>query len=281
MARPVTVGLDGSPESFVAADWAGREARARHTVLRLVNAWAVPDLSPGKEAAWHRWSERALHTAESELTAKYPDLRISTEQIPGRPGEVLLAEAGRAQLLVLGSSGFGQVSGFFMGSVGLELAARAATPTVLVRADPGDAEIRDIVVGLGLRRPCDRVLEFAFEAAALHGATLRAVHASRIPAVWNYAPWIVDAYVREAREATVRALSEALEPCRKKFPEVRVSEELSFDNPSHRLVDMAPEAALMVVGRGPRGSVLSARLGPVAHAVVHHAACPVAVVPHD
>ncbi|MET7935595.1 universal stress protein [Streptomyces sp. NPDC005322] len=41
----------------------------------------------------------------------------------------------------------------------------------------------------------------------------------------------------------------------------------------------AAGTALLVVGRTPRRSGLGTRLGPVAPAVAHHAACPVGLVP--
>ncbi|WP_179202557.1 universal stress protein, partial [Streptomyces caniscabiei] len=40
------------------------------------------------------------------------------------------------------------------------------------------------------------------------------------------------------------------------------------------------DACLVVVGRHVRRSPLGAHIGPVAHAVLHHAGVPVAVVPH-
>ncbi|MFD8653846.1 universal stress protein, partial [Streptomyces mirabilis] len=44
MPRTVTVGLDGSPESRAAADWAAREAKLRGLPLKLVNVWEpVPE----------------------------------------------------------------------------------------------------------------------------------------------------------------------------------------------------------------------------------------------
>ncbi|NDZ98224.1 universal stress protein, partial [Streptomyces sp. SID10116] len=36
----------------------------------------------------------------------------------------------------------------------------------------------------------------------------------------------------------------------------------------------------LVVGRRARRAPVGARIGSVAHAVLHHAPCPVAVVPH-
>ncbi|WP_432585525.1 universal stress protein [Streptomyces sp. HD1123-B1] len=282
MARPVTAGLDGSPESLAAADWAAHEAMLRDAPLRLVNAWPGPDqldLTPGREAAWHYWAERALRSARAELDAAHPDMPILTDQIPGYPGPVLLAEAERAQLLVVGSRSLGAVAGFFMGSVGLELAAHATTPVVLVRADAPETRDSDVVAGVDLHGTCDDVLEFAFDAAARRTAGLLCVYASRVPAIRGSAPWVVDVGLTDAREEAERTLADALAPWRDKFAEVRVVEEIASDSPARRLVEAARGAALLVVGRGPRRSGPGPRLGPVAQAVAHHAACPVAVVP--
>ncbi|NIY70242.1 universal stress protein [Streptomyces malaysiensis] len=282
MARPVTVGLDGSPESLAAAGWAAHEARSRDAPLRLVNAWPVLDqkeLTPGREAAWQYWAERALSSARAELDAAHPDMAILTDQIPGMPAPVLLAEAERAQLLVVGSRSIGAVAGFFLGSVGLELAARSVTPVVLVRADGREERHGDVVAGVEPGEPCDDILEFAFDAAARRGGVLRAVYANRVPAIRGDAPWVVDVGLCDAREEAEHSLGEVLAPWRDKFPEVRVFEEVASDSPARRLVGAAAGTALMVVGRGPRRVGFGPRLGPVAQAVAHHAACPVAVVP--
>ncbi|MDF3142987.1 universal stress protein, partial [Streptomyces sp. T21Q-yed] len=46
------------------------------------------------------------------------------------------------------------------------------------------------------------------------------------------------------------------------------------------LVDASHEADLLVVGARRREGHFGLQLGRVAHAVLHHSACPVAVVPH-
>ena len=46
------------------------------------------------------------------------------------------------------------------------------------------------------------------------------------------------------------------------------------------LLSVTARAQLMVVGRRARRTAVGARIGSVAHGVLHHADCPVAVVPH-
>ncbi len=46
------------------------------------------------------------------------------------------------------------------------------------------------------------------------------------------------------------------------------------------LVEASKEASLLIVGRRIRRAAVGAHIGPVTHAVLHHATTPVAVVPH-
>jgi nucleotide-binding universal stress UspA family protein len=50
---------------------------------------------------------------------------------------------------------------------------------------------------------------------------------------------------------------------------------------AHHLVDASRDAALVVVGRRNQHTPVGGHIGPVVQAVLHHAAAPVAVVPHE
>jgi nucleotide-binding universal stress UspA family protein len=50
---------------------------------------------------------------------------------------------------------------------------------------------------------------------------------------------------------------------------------------THPLPDASAGADLLVVGARRREGHIGRRLGRVAHAVLHHSACPVAVVPQQ
>ncbi|MFF7926589.1 universal stress protein [Streptomyces mirabilis] len=293
MPRTVTVGLDGSPESRAAADWAAREAKLRGLPLKLVNVWEpVPEpiaQAPllGPETHQH-WSERIPREAAEELRAAHPEVDVLIKQVTGRPAEVLTDAGKDAEPLVLGSRGLSGVGGFMVGSVCLAVVAHAECPVVLVRAE-GDTSgtdstvppSRPVVLGLDTRAPDDTLIGFAFEAAVLHGASLRVVHG------WNEPPYIayglppdLELNARLGAEEAA-AVSEVLRPWRQKFPTVDVVEDSLSGKAANRLVDASAEASLVVVGRRIRRSPLGAHIGPVTHAVLHHATAPVAVVPHD
>ncbi|MFF6881484.1 MULTISPECIES: universal stress protein [unclassified Streptomyces] len=51
-------------------------------------------------------------------------------------------------------------------------------------------------------------------------------------------------------------------------------------HPAEALLNASRNADLLVVGRRTEPTAAEGRLGPVTHAVLHHARCPVAVVPH-
>jgi nucleotide-binding universal stress UspA family protein len=314
MSRNVTVGLDGSTESRAAAEWAAREAKLRGLPLRLVHVWEpVPEpmaQAPllGAETQAH-WSERSKMgvppadcwgriprgTAEG-LRLRHPGVHVDTEQIPGQPAEALTEAAKDAELLVLGSRGMSGIGGFLVGSVGQAVVAHAEQPVVLVRAgeQAADGHAMDpsaipsaaalsgpVVLGLDADSPDDTLLTFAFEAAARRVTPLRVVHAWNLPPYYAYglpADPELNAVLGKQDAAT---LAEVLHHWKEKYPAVKVVEESRSGSAAVQLVDASREASLVVVGRRIRRSPLGAHIGPVTHAVLHHATAPVAVVAHD
>ncbi|WP_037673251.1 universal stress protein [Streptomyces griseus] len=286
--KPVlTVGLDGSPESLAAARWGAAAADRQGLTLRLLHAW-VP-LAPGPrgvsaESDQHHWAQRILHDAHVELHKRYPVLSIVEDLVADDARSALLTAAAKSRMIVLGSRGLAAAGSYFLGSTSMDVVARAERPVVLVRAsleETAPSPVANcVVVGLSLRDPCDELFEFAFSAAHARGVPLRAVHGHEVP-VQAHMPWGVDPEVAaEITDKAQKKLRKQLRPWRKKFRGMRVIKVLTLDSPARAVVHDTETAGLLVVGRRRHRGALAPRLGPVAHAAVHHAACPIAVVPH-
>ncbi|MGW1955859.1 universal stress protein [Streptomyces sp. NPDC001920] len=109
------------------------------------------------------------------------------------------------------------------------------------------------------------------------------MHAWQMPPVYGYNPAAVHISDEDGGlEARVtRDLDELLKPWREKYPQVPVVQTLGLASASAVVLQATGGAGLVVVGRKVHRPALGMRIGPVTHAVQHHSAAPVAVVPHD
>ncbi|MGW7042848.1 universal stress protein [Streptomyces avermitilis] len=289
--RTITVGIDGSRTGLDAADWAAREAERRRLPLRLLHAGTEPPV-PAPVPDVDLPARTALDRAAVQLAYAHPALDIIARRTETPAVPALLAAAAEAETLVLGSRGFTGFAGFLVGSVALAVAARAERPVVLVRAGelaedermpaddgtpPGRAAYLPVVLGLDLDHPADRLIAYAFEAAAVRSAPLHVVHTwTALPPTGHApgAPLPGDAAEREEGER--RTLTTTLQPWRHKFPETDVLERVIPGHPGHHLLRASIPAGLLVIGR----RTSAPGLGRAARSLIHHAGCPVAVVPH-
>ncbi|MEU5915129.1 universal stress protein [Streptomyces sp. NPDC047141] len=282
MSRPVTVGVDGSEGSVAAVDWAADEAAVRGDGLRLVYAtrWAEHQLGAMKVSHDDRADAAVGVLAETErrVGSRQPDVALTADEVEDAPVSVLLAAAARAELLVVGSHGLGGVRGFIVGSVGQEVVSEAQRPVVLVRPGyekdgsraSGSGTARKVVLGLDVNEAKDELLDFAFDYAGRHGVPLEIVH------TWH------DSFVHHAdaaaKDQRAAALAGAVRPFRDRYPATEVAEVSAPGRAAEHLIEASSDARLVIVGR--RRAARGSHIGSVTHAVIHHASCPVAVVPH-
>jgi nucleotide-binding universal stress UspA family protein len=280
-ARSVVCGVDGSANSLGAAEWAAAEALRRGLPLQVVHARALLSHQlPGRRPVRDQQADM-LRDIGSSLVRSHPRLEVNTLEIVDTAPSALVAASEVAELLVVGSRGREGFPQLLVGSVGLHTATRAYCPVVLVR--PGTAHAPrgpEIVLGLDTRNIAEAAVEFAFTAAETRGARLRVLHAWTSPAeVDRGAGRAVDHAYWEDSETAL--LAEAIEPWCKRRPDVEVVQQAVAAHPAGALVDAAAQAELVVVGRRCSRSPYLYRLGPVTHAVVHHAGAAVAVVPDN
>ncbi|GGV09335.1 universal stress protein [Streptomyces spectabilis] len=290
MTRAIAVGVDGSAESLAAADWAAAEAALRGAPLRIVHAWLPQSTDVTIARSKDELATAAdafVREAVTRVSGRHPDLTITSEVVQATPVDTLLGEAERSGMLVLGSRGHGALLGFLLGSYGQQVIADAAGPVVSVRAGTGTGAAGpdgagEVVVGQhGEPEDSEAVLRFAFEAAAAHGAALRAVRAWTLPPLYAYNTGVLDVADQAGglEPLEQQALTRALAPWRERFPDVPVTEHVEIGSAGQVLLSATADAGLLVVGRKTHRSPIGTRIGSVAHAALHHAGCPVAVVP--
>ncbi|MFE1464108.1 universal stress protein [Streptomyces nigra] len=280
MTLPLVVGVDGSDPSLVAVDWAADEAVRHGLTLRLVHAslWeryagTVPTLGAG------RFSERVLAehlvaSAAERAARRAPGLRITTDILPAEAVDGLLHEGANAHALVVGDRGRGELKGLLLGSVSLGVAARARCPVIVVRGD--DAGVvglhERILLGVGDAVSGERAADFAVREAETRGCALDAVRAWRRPAPIGEAP-------DDAERRATALLDEALRAPLAAHPGVRVRR-TTVEGPARTvLVDRSAAADLVVLGARRRHGHFGLQLGRVGHTLLHHAQCPVAIIP--
>ncbi|MCX4683657.1 universal stress protein [Kitasatospora purpeofusca] len=285
MSGFVVVGVDGSPESLAALDWAAEEAAGRGLGLRVVLAWpsVVTPLSVLEAVdVARRQAEVTLREAELRVRERWPELTVTAVQVPHDPVRALVEEAG-AETLVLGSRGLGAVAGFLVGSVSRRVLAKVECPVVLVREGRAQEEAGEVVVGVDPYQGAAEVLGHAFAVAERRGLPLRAVYAWTLPVAYQYAGIAASVDVSGEMQTFAEVeLARVVQPWRAEHPGVTVVEEVLNARPAKVLAERAAAGAgLVVIGRRVRRSPLGAHLGSVAHAVLHHVPCPVAVVPYE
>jgi hypothetical protein len=97
------VGVDGSVSSRSALRWAATLARAQHARLRPVLAWDAPiPRTDSRSVRLARHAYERLDAFVSESSDDLDGLDVDLVAVRGEAGQVLLAAAAGASLLVLG-----------------------------------------------------------------------------------------------------------------------------------------------------------------------------------
>jgi nucleotide-binding universal stress UspA family protein len=284
--RPIVVGIDDSPGSDAALRWAIDDAGARKVPVRVVHAYhweyARTQISeyvdtPGTDLYTSvRTAKGLIAKAIDRARELDATVEIRGDAVDGDAAQVLIGESHYANTLVLGSRHLKAFGSAVLGSVGATAAARSECPAVVVRGPAGlPDEGAGVVVGVDGTEAAETVLGFGFDHASQHRVPLRAVlcwHPDALAAM----SWRADPPAPARAEAW---LSEALGGWREKYPDVVVHAEVIRAHPVAGLVSASTAQYLLVVGNHGRHAVRGTLLGSVSQGVLHHATCPVAVVP--
>jgi nucleotide-binding universal stress UspA family protein len=286
-SAPVVVGVDGSESGLAAVDVAAAQASLRGCPLTVVHAFMWPyfqvplDPSPWgpPEGGLRHEAERILAEAGERARAAAPGVLVREELITGAPAAVLRDCSRDAGLVVVGDRGLGGFTGLLVGSVAVALAAHSDCPIMVARGSTDPT--MPVLLGADGSPSSDSAVGFAFEQASLRGVPLMAMHVWANPTAvgpGDMLPLVYD--VDEVQAEETRILAEALAGWSGRYPDVVVERAVRHGWVRTALIEASARAQLVVVGTRGRGGFVGLLLGSVSQAVLHHAACPVAVVPH-
>jgi nucleotide-binding universal stress UspA family protein len=289
--RGIVVGVDGSPSSDSAVQWAAREADLRALPLDLVHVvtpLSAPDAAlfdtvvPATYA--RRTEEGAIELVEkareiaTAATASTCTPKIDVEVLYGAVTATLLDLSERSAMVVAGCVGRGSEPGTQLGPVGSNLVRHARCPVAIVHDELDWCSSAPVLLGIDGSDSTDVALEIAFEAASNRRVALVALHAwtdlspldlprfDSSPIEWS---------ALESREEA--SLSARLAPWKERFPSVVVRPMVVCDRPIPRLLAEATHSQLMVVGGHARDGFAGMWLGSVSSTVARLARVPVII----
>lgn len=143
----IVVGIDGSEGSRHALEWAARQAGYTGATLEAIIAWDYPATYgwvpvPPEDYALGEYAEKALNetidavlgtdSTESTNSAGTP-VKIERRVVQGHAAEVLVNASEGAELLVVGSRGYGGFADALLGSVSTYAVHHAHGPVTVIR----------------------------------------------------------------------------------------------------------------------------------------------------
>ncbi|MFE6834028.1 universal stress protein [Streptomyces sp. NPDC057705] len=280
----VTVGVDGSESARVAALWAAKEAVRRDRPLHIVYGADTDGRAlylSAETVERVRVNGRALlaDTAKA-VSSQYPGLNVTTEFSRADAVDSLHQAGGLHGTVVVGNRGLGGFNSLMLGSVGLGTAAIARTPVIVVRGIDGAEETGTVLAAV--RDEHDLLIaRYAAREAELHKASLRLLH------VWNVLQSVGEVVtmldgVDEIAGGHAQTLQAVADATCEEFPDLEVQADAEKSiSVAGALVEASRHADLLVMGGrrvpGPLG--LAPNLGRATHSLLHHAHCPVLLIP--
>jgi nucleotide-binding universal stress UspA family protein len=288
--RPVVAGVDGSPSSVAAAEYAAALAERRGVPLRLLHGngqWiryhfvtGVPIAERPAGEQFRALVEQDMRRLVEKLRRGHPSLvTIEAQLVPGGAASVLIEESTHAQATVVGSRGAGGFAGLLLGSVSWHVVSHGHGPIIVVRppiADDGTypgprasalrpKPLGPVLVAYDGSAPADAALDFAVTEALQRKVRL-----------------LVTNVYASHQELAQQMLASAMKPYATAHLDLDAQLlTIESDHVDFALVEASRGAALTVVGSRGHGGFPGLRLGSISRTLAHHSYGPVAVVhPH-
>lgn len=286
----ILVGVDGSPESLGAVDWAVARAARNDWRVHILCAYSLPSFTTASlDGGYAALDDTAVRSGaqavvdEAVARVQGRNVVVTSSLETGDPAGVLVDLSGEAALAVVGTRGGGGFADRLLGTVSSALPAHAHCPTVVVPRHTEGAEytpVRRIVVGVDGSESARKALRWAVHEAEAWEAELTAIAAVPMASGAGALAWLPAAVDREQVLADVRSgLDRAVADAVEGHPTVVVRRHALDGNAAELMAEFSTAVDLVVVGSRGRGGFSGLLLGSVSQGVLSHASCPVMVVP--
>jgi nucleotide-binding universal stress UspA family protein len=281
----IVIGVDGSSGAAHALRWAVEEGRRHDWPVTAVLAWSYLDqhhVEPGSPFDPSYDDSAAKAALDAYLTAALGDDASTVAQLTvcDLPAPALLGAGEGADLVVVGARGLGGFKGLLLGSVSRQVIDHASTPVAVIHehTEPGSQPPR-VVVGTDGSPDALVAMRWAAAEAAAWDGVLEVVHAWHLPPIGGYLDGAPQFDADVIGDYAARTLADSVGQLDTSALTHPVKSTLAHDRPAGALLDAARGADVVVVGRRGLGKVAGFLLGSVSLRVVHHAPCPVVIVP--
>ena len=134
----IVVGVDGSENSKHALEWAARQAGYTGATLEVIIAWDYPATYgwvpvPPEDYGLADYAEKALNETIAAVLGAGTSVKVERRVVQGHAAEVLVNASEGAELLVVGSRGYGGFADALLGSVSTYAVHHAHGPVTVIR----------------------------------------------------------------------------------------------------------------------------------------------------
>lgn len=277
--RTIVVGVDGSPASDTALEWAAAEAVRRGVPLEVLHTApaAVAAAAGGGYDYDEAADEDVLDAAAARARASFPGISVITRSDHRDPASALIERSTGAELVVVGAHGKGLLARVLLGSVSHRVVAHAQCPAVVVHREVGGPGL-PVAVGVDGSPGAEAALALAVEEADLRRVPLLVVHGWQAAPGGSFDTLPVAQEVFDAQHSlALEVVEDAVARARELSPGLQVSYALAPTGPVLALDTESAGAQLLVVGAHGHKGWSGLAFGSVTSAVVDGAQCPVMV----
>lgn len=281
--KSILCGVDGSERGERALAWAARQAHrtgSKLTLLAIIDLDMMKTFGVSSNELDHA-AVRMLEMSRNAVFEKYPDVVVDHLVVNDNIIDALIDEAGRHDMVVLGSHNGATIGETLGGSKGVRVSVSVSVPTVVVPCDwDEDSEAEGIVVGVGPDDVSVNAIQFGVAEALREGCELELLSAWGLPPIISRPAEAMGGGLGPVGERLQQELDESIALLKEQHPDLNVvGRSVEGSSPSRVIVDRSKGKELLVMGTHSRKAFGRALFGSVGHSVLLNLQVPTVIVP--